>query len=162
MKMRIEILPDRCTGCRACETACSFHFSGEYNPALSRIRVLSDQAICLSMPSVCVHCDDAPCAEACPEDALYINEEFGSVVLKQEDCSGCGLCVEACPYGAMHFDEDKNVAFKCELCDGDPECVKVCAEGAIRVVTGFQIHPGYQSRVMAQLAGLAERVGAKA
>ena len=150
-KTRMEISVDRCTGCRSCETACSFLYTGTYNPALSRVRVLSEQAICLSVPSLCMHCDDAPCAAACPEDALYREQERDTVVLKEADCVGCGLCVEACPYGAMHLDEARGVAFKCELCGGNPECIKVCAPGALRLVTDFQIDPARQNAVMKAL-----------
>jgi carbon-monoxide dehydrogenase iron sulfur subunit len=151
-KTRIEISIDRCTGCRACETACSFRYAGQYNPALSRIRVLSQQSICLSVPSVCMHCDDAPCAAACPEGALYREKEMDTVVLREDDCVGCGLCVGACPYGAMHLDEADEIAYKCELCAGDPECIKVCAPGALRLVTGFQIDPAHQKAVMTAIA----------
>lgn len=153
-RTRIEITIDQCTGCRACETACSFHYTNQYDPAVSRIQVLSQQDICLSVPSLCMHCDDAPCAAACPEEALYREGELESIVLKEENCTGCGLCVEACPYGAMHFDETRNVAYKCELCGGDPECVKVCAPGALRLVTGFQIIAGRQKYVMSRLEQL--------
>lgn len=154
-KMRIEISIDRCTGCRACETACSFYYTAQYNPALSRIQVVSQQGICLSVPSLCVQCDNAPCAAGCPEDALYHEDTLGTIVLREEDCTGCGLCVEACPYRAMHFDEARSVAYKCELCGGDPQCVKVCAPGALRLVTGFQIDPARQSEVMTILEELA-------
>jgi carbon-monoxide dehydrogenase iron sulfur subunit len=150
-KTRIEISVDRCTGCRACETACSFRCTGQYDPTVSRIQVLSQQNICLSVPSVCMHCEDAPCAAACPSGALYREEERGTIALKEEDCVGCRECVGACPYGAMHFDERRDVAFKCDLCDGDPECIKACAPGALRLVTDFQIDPARQKHVMDSL-----------
>ena len=85
------------------------------------------------MPLVCNHCEDPPCADACPVDAIEKRED-GIVILDPEACDGCGTCVDACPYAMISFDEDKDVAEKCNLCSHridkglEPFCV-VCCEG---------------------------------
>jgi carbon-monoxide dehydrogenase iron sulfur subunit len=112
--MRIDVSIAQCTGCRACQTACSFHHTERYDPAVSRIQVLSQHGFCLSLPIVCMHCDDAPCVGACGEGALYREERLGTIVVDEEKCVGCRLCVEACPYGAMLFDDIRNVAILCD------------------------------------------------
>ena len=47
---------------------------------------------------VCKHCTDAACLEVCPTGALF-RTEFGTVVVQQDVCNGCGYCVPACPFG---------------------------------------------------------------
>ena len=54
-----------CTGCRACEYACSTYHYGVTRPALSRVHVYKHKGI-VDVPVICWHCDDAPCIEACP------------------------------------------------------------------------------------------------
>ena len=46
-------------------------------------------------------------------------------------CVGCGMCVHACPFGAVGFDKDRGRPFKCDLCGGDPLCVRFCEPGAL-------------------------------
>ena len=79
--------------------------------------------------SVCRHCDDPPCVDACPEEAIDKRED-GIVVMEYEKCSGCEACIEACPYDAIAFDEDQGVAQKCNLCRHrvDQGLVPVCAD----------------------------------
>ncbi|MCK4791291.1 MAG: 4Fe-4S binding protein [Desulfobacteraceae bacterium] len=46
-------------------------------------------------------------------------------------CTGCELCIEACPFGAISIDPLNNTAIICDLCDGSPQCVKWCPTGAL-------------------------------
>jgi Fe-S-cluster-containing dehydrogenase component len=52
------------------------------------------------------------------------------VVLDENNCSGCRLCVEACVYHAIAFDEEKGIAQKCNLCHHrvDNGLVPACAD----------------------------------
>ena len=52
-----------------------------------------------------------------------------------EECIGCGICAEACPYGGMVFDDGQGVPCKCDLCGGEPECGIMCPSGAILAVS---------------------------
>ena len=49
---------------------------------------------------VCKHCTHAACLDVCPTGALF-RTEFGSVVVQNDICNGCGYCVPACPYGVI-------------------------------------------------------------
>ena len=59
---QIVVYQERCTACRECEMACSFHHEDAFVPALSRIRVQDFYDEQFYLPTVCVHCADAPCA----------------------------------------------------------------------------------------------------
>jgi heterodisulfide reductase subunit A len=51
--------------------------------------------------------------------------------VSERRCSGCALCVEACPYGARTFDEEQMVAVVKEaLCLGCGICTSLCPNGA--------------------------------
>ena len=126
---KLRVIPEKCTACRLCELACSFRFTGEFNPVLSKIHPILFLEDAFYLPVVCLQCDDAPCAKACPSGALKKNEETGVVEVLKERCIGCRMCVLACPFGCVDVVDGKS--YKCDLCDGDPECVKYCLAGAL-------------------------------
>ncbi|MBS3968606.1 MAG: 4Fe-4S dicluster domain-containing protein [Clostridia bacterium] len=132
--MKIKVEHEKCTGCKACMFACSMvnHRVGSYK--FSRIKIDKDEAIELSRPIVCHQCEDAPCAETCPASALERNPVTGAIVLDEEKCSSCQLCIGSCPFEAIFMNDDTLKPMKCELCSGDPQCVKVCElPGAIQL-----------------------------
>jgi Fe-S-cluster-containing dehydrogenase component len=61
----------------------------------------------------------------------------GIVLINNELCIGCKACVEACPFGAMQFDDDRDIAVKCDMCvvrqeEGKgPACTAICPTGCI-------------------------------
>ena len=63
----------------------------------------------LMMSDVCKHCERAGCLEACPTGALF-QTEFGTVVVQQDICNGCGYCVPACPFGVVELDRRRQGA----------------------------------------------------
>jgi Fe-S-cluster-containing dehydrogenase component len=129
-----------CTGCRACELACSFHFNEKFVPSKSRIRIVRMDEEGIDVPVGCEHCDDAVCMLVCPVKALYLDKETGAVVLDPDICIGCKECLAVCPFGAIHYDEDDKKFYKCDLCGGEPECVKWCVTGAVKVYDDLDDH----------------------
>ena len=59
----------------------------------------------LMSSDVCKHCTHAACLDVCPTGALF-RTEFGTVVVQEDICNGCGYCVPACPYGVIDRRED--------------------------------------------------------
>lgn len=73
------------------------------------------------------------CLLACPTDAFHVDEAAGAKVIEEEKCSGCMLCMTACPATPkrIRYNAGKKVCLKCDLCGGDPQCVKFCPTGAL-------------------------------
>ncbi|MHB0886673.1 MAG: 4Fe-4S dicluster domain-containing protein [Bacillota bacterium] len=129
--MRIQLNPEKCTGCQICEEFCSFKHEGAVWPARSRISVLKWEKEGIFIPFVCQQCERPACAEVCPVGSITRNEKTGALEIDEARCLGCKMCVTACPFGAVSFDPDRGRAYKCDLCGGDPECVKMCPTGAL-------------------------------
>ncbi|ADJ44994.1 Fe-S-cluster-containing hydrogenase [Amycolatopsis mediterranei S699] len=91
----------------------------------------------LMASDVCKHCTHAGCLDVCPTGALF-RTEFGTVVVQQDICNGCGYCVSGCPYGVIDRRPDDGRAQKCTLCydrlhDGlEPACAKACPTDSIQ------------------------------
>jgi Fe-S-cluster-containing hydrogenase component 2 len=115
-----------CTGCRYCEIICSMRHEGNVNPHKSRIKVTSNLLAGSDNPKVCHQCGRPLCMSACTVGAIQIDNELGIPIIDADKCNGCKSCVDACPFGEIFFDYERNVAIKCDLCDGDPQCVKFC------------------------------------
>ena len=133
-KKNIIVDPKLCIGCRQCALSCSFVHENLYSVNLSRIKIITNQQTCQSTPVVCLHCDDAPCKNACPVGAIERNKETGILEINQELCIGCKQCVKACPQNVIVIHSVKKIALKCDLCNGDPECVKSCPTNALKFV----------------------------
>lgn len=121
-----------CTGCHACEVACKQEHALGVGPRLVRVIEKSPDF----KPVYCHHCAKAPCREACPVEAITRNGR-GIVLIDHDLCIGCKACVEACPFGAMQFDDDRELALKCDMCierqneDKRPACASICPTGCI-------------------------------
>ncbi|MBW1694935.1 MAG: 4Fe-4S dicluster domain-containing protein [Deltaproteobacteria bacterium] len=159
----------RCIGCRACTVACKAEFDvplGAFRTAVyGEVTGAFPNSEMHFLPKLCNHCegnkDDKvpPCVKECPEypkdrrefrtpDGKKIRYRGGATYKRPDGlilfdnslCTGCGKCIEACPYGARNFnkllisgkDSTKNGITKCDFCDHRvskgvaPSCVNIC------------------------------------
>ncbi|MCS7115812.1 MAG: 4Fe-4S dicluster domain-containing protein [Nitrososphaerota archaeon] len=123
----------KCSGCRKCEIACSLFHEKRIWPEASRIRVFM-LVPGVEFPHFCAQCEDYPCVNACPFNALSVSKETGAVLVNADVCTGCGKCVEACPGKVPHMHPKEKRVLICDLCGGDPQCAKVCQEGGWNVL----------------------------
>jgi formate dehydrogenase iron-sulfur subunit len=156
-----------CIGCKACEVACkewnavpedgllltgmSYDNTGELSASTWRHVEFIEQTVpvaaaggdggdevrWLMSSNVCKHCTEAACLDVCPTGAL-MRTEFGTVVVQDDICNGCGYCVSACPFGVIGRSQDDGGAHKCTLCydrlgEGlTPACAKACPTESIQ------------------------------
>ncbi|HLK72421.1 MAG TPA: 4Fe-4S dicluster domain-containing protein [Streptosporangiaceae bacterium] len=91
----------------------------------------------LMASDVCKHCTESACLDVCPTGALF-RTEFGTVVVQDDVCNGCGYCVPACPFGVIDRREEDGQAHKCTLCYDrlgagmEPACAKACPTESIQ------------------------------
>jgi len=101
-----------CTGCRACEYACSVYHTGVVRPSVARVHVLKYRGV-VDVPIICWHCDDAPCIEACPTTPKAIQKDKVSngIILDEKICLGakCLKCKDACPAQFIRVNPDKGM-----------------------------------------------------
>ena len=116
----------------------------------------------LMASDVCKHCTDAACLDVCPTGSLF-RTEFGTVVVQQDICNGCGYCVSACPFGVIARREDDGRAWKCTLCydrigDGmTPACAKACPTESIQYGDVDELRERAHARLhQLQAAGVAD------
>ena len=146
-----------CIGCKACEVACkewnqlpadgyeftgqSYDNTGELNGTTWRHVAFVEQpekGRWLMESDVCKHCTHAACLDVCPTGSL-IRTEFGTVIVQEDVCNGCGYCVPACPFGVIAKREQVDGhAGKCTLCydrltaGQEPACAKACPTTSIQ------------------------------
>jgi formate dehydrogenase iron-sulfur subunit len=128
MTALIYARPERCLDCRACEVACEREH-GASNVTVVRVE---DR---FAAPLMCRHCDPAPCMVVCTAGALTAAN--GLVLLDAGRCTGCGLCLLACPFGVMAWTADGRAVHHCDLCavrqsrGRSPVCALTCPAGAL-------------------------------
>jgi formate dehydrogenase iron-sulfur subunit len=108
---------------------------------------------------VCKHCTNAACLDVCPTGSLF-RTEFGTVVVQDDICNGCGYCVPACPFGVIDrriggpaVVKNAGIAQKCTLCydrlgDGlQPACAQACPTESIQYGDVDELRERAQQRV---------------
>ena len=125
-----------CIGCKACEVACKewnlipedgLEWTGESYDNTSALGAntwrhvafveqakplrdgdAADALRWLMSSDVCKHCTHAACLDVCPTGSLF-RTEFGTVVVQEDICNGCGYCVPACPFGVLDKRQGKGI-----------------------------------------------------
>jgi formate dehydrogenase iron-sulfur subunit len=154
-----------CIGCKACEVACkewnlipqdgqnflgwSYDNTGRLDANTWRHVAFIEQEKPLRAgdgevglrwlmeSDVCKHCTHAGCLDVCPTGALF-RTEFGTVVVQEDICNGCGYCVPACPFGVIDKRQADGRVWKCTLCydrlkgGHEPACAKACPTKSIQ------------------------------
>ena len=109
----------------------------------------------LMSSDVCKHCTHAACLDVCPTGSLF-RTEFGTVVVQEDVCNGCGYCIPACPYGVIDQRKGDGRAWKCTLCydrlqvGQEPACAKTCPTNSIQFGPLDELRERAQTR-LAQL-----------
>lgn len=127
----------RCIGCEACTVSCATGnelVPGQFHISISTWERGTFPEVAAGFDNHrCYHCTDAACVTVCPTGALF--KEGGLTRLDRSVCSGCGYCVEACPFDVPVMVD--GLASKCDGCaqpvasGRDPWCVVTCPSGAL-------------------------------
>jgi Fe-S-cluster-containing dehydrogenase component len=105
-------------------------------------------------PSPCMHCDDAPCVNAASDGAVY-KLPNGLVIIDPEKAAGRPEIVDSCPYGAIYWNHDANVAQKCT------GCAHLVEEGWVQTRCSQGCPTGALTLVLADDAEMAQKVAAE-
>lgn len=165
-KWNLIVDVERCDNCRVCFLAVKDEYIGNDFPGYSaaqpaqghnwleiRRRERGSYPIVDAnfMPVMCNHCDDAPCIKAARDGAVQKRED-GIVIIDPLKSKGQKQIVDACPYGAVWWNEEKQIPqhwiFDAHLLDSGWD--KVRAEQACPTDVFRTVH--IEDRDMARLA----------
>jgi sulfite dehydrogenase (quinone) subunit SoeB len=146
----------KCNGCYACQVVCKDeHVGNDWTPIAKpqpetgqfwldlteRVRGTVPKVKVAYRPHLCMHCAKAPCVDACQVEGALCTRADGLVIIDPVKCTGCKSCVDACPYSAIFFNDNLNIAQKCTGCahlldDGwaEPRCADACPTLALRLL----------------------------
>lgn len=160
MVEHIRVIPDKCKACRRCEVACiAAHHNMSMKDAMqhrdtlvSRVQVVKAEGLKTTVR--CHQCDPAPCCQVCPTAALRQDKD-GRIIMHEEHCIACEMCISACPYGTISLDalrapldeetgqdnqntpaclnQPREVAVRCDMCHDwrlkNGKTITACMEG---------------------------------
>ena len=139
----IRFIPENCTQCYGCETACKswrdLPYGIKYRRVMNIWNGIYPKVKSSSLSIACLHCAEPACMAACPAEAISKNEKNGRVLVVESLCIGCKACSDACPFGVPQFGEN-DIMQKCDLCfgqelaDADPPCIDTCPGKALTLV----------------------------
>ena len=143
-----------CNGCHNCQIACKDeHVDNDWTPYAKpqpetghfwlklheKVRGTVPKVKVAYWPILCVHCENAPCMEACKVEGALYRRPDGLVIIDPVKCTGCKSCVDVCPLDAIYLNEDLSIAQKCTGCAHlldsgwkEPRCVEACPTLALK------------------------------
>jgi formate dehydrogenase iron-sulfur subunit len=147
-----EVDLDKCTGCKACVSACHSLNGLDDGEAWREVGALFGERLVpkaqggnrvvpiqQTITTACHHCVDPACLEGCPVLAYDKDPATGIVRHLGDQCIGCSYCVMKCPYEVPKFSAKRGIVRKCDMCHdrlavGEaPACVQACPSEAIRI-----------------------------
>ncbi len=145
-----EVSLDRCTGCKACVSACHSLNGLDDHEAWRDVGTLlggSDSPKWQqTVTTACHHCEDPGCMNGCPVGAYEKDKDTGIVRHLDDQCIGCSYCILKCPYDVPKYSKKRGIVRKCDMChqrlaEGEaPACVQACPTEAIRIVKIPTLH----------------------
>ncbi|MFT4176814.1 MAG: dimethyl sulfoxide reductase anchor subunit [Luteolibacter sp.] len=140
-----EVSLDRCTGCKACVSACHSLNGLDDEEAWRDVGTLlggeKTRGWQQTITTACHHCADPGCMNGCPVGAYEKEADTGIVRHLDDQCIGCSYCILKCPYDVPKYSKKRGIVRKCDMChqrlsEGEaPACVQACPTEAIRIVT---------------------------
>lgn len=137
-----EVDLDRCTGCKACVTACH-SLNGldadETWRSVGLIHNVVGKRMQQTVTTACQHCLEPACSHGCPVKAYEKDPVTGIVRHLDDQCIGCEYCILKCPYDVPQYNHERGIVRKCDMCVGRleageaPACVQSCPTKAIRI-----------------------------
>lgn len=134
---------DRCSGCKACVTACHSLNGLDDSETWRDVGVLvggsTSNPVMQHVTTACHHCLEPGCMSACPVSAYEKDPVTGIVRHLDDQCFGCQYCTLACPYDVPKYHAEKGIVRKCDMCSdrlavGEaPACVQACPHEAIAI-----------------------------
>lgn len=125
----------KCVGCHACAVACKEAHGTR--PGVTRSHVertfegTYPEVRKDIVPMLCMHCENAPCIEACAVEGATFKRDDGIVVIDKEKCIGCKACIAACPYGSRYYIETEDGYFGAELNEYESVMYEVMPQGSV-------------------------------
>jgi formate dehydrogenase iron-sulfur subunit len=134
---------DRCSGCKACVTACHSLNGLAENETWRAVGTLHGGTAAApfqaTVTTACHHCVDPGCLNGCPVLAYEKDPVTGIVKHLDDQCIGCQYCVLKCPYEVPQYNSALGIVRKCDMCSNRlaageaPACVQACPSEAIRI-----------------------------
>lgn len=141
----------KCTGCERCEINCTLTNDEEVSTYISRVKVSRNLHIhgedgmyngnFTYYPDTCRQCKDPACGNACPVKAIGTND-WGTRVVDEAKCIGCGACVEACPWHMPTVNPETNKSSKCIACGA---CAAGCPSTALAIIPWDEVTAAAQA-----------------
>lgn len=138
-----EVDLDRCSGCKACVTACHAMNGLDEQETWRDVGLLvggtSVHPVMQHVTAACHHCLEPACLSACPVNAYEKDPLTGIVRHLDDQCFGCQYCTLACPYDVPKYHAAKGIVRKCDMCSSRlsqgeaPACVQACPHEAISI-----------------------------